>query len=271
MPHSLGFPLFPVKKAGETVILHMILGIIPARYASSRFPGKPLAEIEGKTMIQRVYEQCKKADKLSSVIVATDDVRIFQHVQSFGGEVEMTDPAHPSGTDRIAEIAARQTRFSHVINIQGDEPLINPAQIDQLCTTLTQASEPTIATLIKRIDQTAQLHSPHVVKTVIDHQGYALYFSRSPIPYSRAQEAEASHLQQYPHYQHLGIYGFQRKILLQLAQLDKTNYEKIESLEQLRWLESGYRIKTAVTTLHSYAVDTPEDLEIVRKLAQESP
>ncbi|MCL4133979.1 UNVERIFIED_CONTAM: hypothetical protein GTU68_053750, partial [Idotea baltica] len=161
----------------------MILGVIPARYASTRFPGKPLVDIKGKSMIQRVYEQCKKSPELSEVIVATDDARIQDHVLSFGGKVEMTGDHHVSGTERIAEVASRHPEFSHVINIQGDEPYIDPNQISLLCQTLTEAPHPDIATLIRPLKDASRLIDPNVVKVVKGNQGQALYFSRAPIPF----------------------------------------------------------------------------------------
>lgn len=239
----------------------MILGVIPARYASSRFPGKPLAMIHGKSMIERVYAQCKKTEMLDSVVVATDDERIYAHVKSFGGEVLMTQDSHNSGTERMAEVANMLPHFSQYINIQGDEPFIVPQQITQLCE-MMQRPEVEIATLIKRICEIKELKNPNIVKAVIDNQGNALYFSRSPIPFVRNEPFE-DWLSHAPFYQHIGIYGFQKNVLLTIPKLPSSPLEKIESLEQLGWLSNGYKIKAALTDFESIAIDTPEDLQKV--------
>ncbi len=230
-----------------------ILGVIPARFASSRFPGKPLIELAGKSMIQRVYEQAAQAHCLKEVVVATDDRRIFEAVMAFGGQVEMTSSDHPNGTDRVGELAQKKEAFSHVINIQGDEPLIDPLQIDALGELLFNP-EVEIATLVRSITDAEQINNPHVVKAVRDKRGRALYFSRLPIPYPRSDVPPA-------YFQHIGIYGFRRKTLLELIQLPPSPLEEAESLEQLRWLYHGYPIHTAITELPTYAVDRPEDVE----------
>ena len=240
------------------------IGIIPARYASTRFPGKPLADIGGKTMIQRVYEQAKKA-ALDEVLVATDDYRILNHVLAFGGKAVLTKEEHPSGTDRCFEAYCKHNRnFAFALNIQGDEPFIQPEQINQLVEALRQPSSQ-IATLGRRITEPANLHSPNVVKLVMSLQHEALYFSRHPIPYQRG--AEPAHwLQNQRYYQHIGLYGFRTDILEQLVQLPVSDLERTESLEQLRWLEHGFKIRVGLTEHASVCIDTPDDLE--RAIAQ---
>jgi 3-deoxy-manno-octulosonate cytidylyltransferase (CMP-KDO synthetase) len=245
-----------------------ILGIIPARYASSRFPGKPLADICGKSMIQRVYEQAKKALTLSDVVVATDDSRIEAHVLAFGGNVIRTAATHESGTDRCAEVISLSTDFDAVINIQGDEPLINPEQIDLLGQKLSDEGV-SIATLIKRIRSQEELHNSNTPKVVCGLNGQAIYFSRQAIPHVRAVE-ESQWLDNGTFYKHIGIYGYQTATLKQLAALHPTPLEQTECLEQLRWLENGYTIHTVETTLETQAVDTPEDLEKIIHHIQKS-
>lgn len=235
-----------------------IIGIIPARYESSRFPGKPLIDIAGKSMIRRVFEQATKSTALNHVVVATDDARILEHVRDFGGEAIMTDQAHQSGTDRCAEVAASYKEFDFAINIQGDEPYINPQQIDLVAQCLRHQNA-TIATLIKRIDGLDELNNPNTPKVVVDQQGRALYFSRFPIPYLRADN-DANPLQTHPYYKHIGIYGYRIDILTALTKLPVSLLEKAEALEQLRWLENGYQIQTAETEVETQAIDTPEDL-----------
>ncbi|HEY9533397.1 MAG TPA: 3-deoxy-manno-octulosonate cytidylyltransferase [Mucilaginibacter sp.] len=235
-----------------------ILGIIPARYASSRFPGKPLVDIGGKTMIRRVYEQAKKCNHLTEVIVATDDNRIYDHVIAFGGVAVITSSDHQSGTDRCAEVAAAHPQYHVVINIQGDEPYIDPEQITKLATCFN-FPEVQIATLVKRIKDEQELHSPNTPKVIVTKQSEAAYFSRSAIPHIRSEEPE-NWLEFYPYFKHIGIYGYRSDILQQITRLPISSLEKAEALEQLRWIENGYRIKVAETELETYAVDTPEDL-----------
>ena len=238
-------------------------GIIPARYASTRFPGKPLVIIQGKSMIQRVYEQAKRSKKLSDVVVATDDKRIADHVKSFGGKFIMTSAKHRTGTERCAEVS-KKLRLSNkdvVINIQGDEPFIDPAQIDVVCKCF-ENKETQIATLVKKISDTKELFNPNVVKAVFDKNNFALYFSRNPIPYLREDKQE-NWLKQHDYYKHIGIYGYKAEVLAALVKLKSTALEKAESLEQLRWLENGYKIKIQETKLESVAIDTPNDLEVI--------
>jgi len=240
-----------------------ILGIIPARFASTRFPGKPLIEIGGKTMIERVYIQSKKCKLLSEVVVATDDNRIFDHVISFGGKAILTSENHQSGTDRCAEVADKYTDYDVVINIQGDEPFIDPEQIEVLCNCfLHQQAE--IATLIRPITNVSILENANSPKVVINLNNEALYFSRSVIPFIRNQEKEnwANH---FPFYQHIGIYGYKTKTLKEIAGLKPSSLELAENLEQLRWLENGYKIKTAVSSHLSLSIDSPEDLKDIER------
>ncbi|MBW6482661.1 MAG: 3-deoxy-manno-octulosonate cytidylyltransferase [Vicingaceae bacterium] len=236
-----------------------ILGIIPSRYASTRFPGKPLVEIQGKSMIQRVYEQAKKASSLSEVLVATDDERISKHVIDFGGKVILTSSSHQSGTDRCAEVINKiNDAYDVVINIQGDEPFINPEQINQLCACFDYQNTQ-IATLIKKItaDELFNINKPKVIKSVDD---FAIYFSRNPIPFFRGVEKE-NWLKEHTYYKHIGIYGYTTETLKKITQLPLSLLEKAEGLEQLRWLENGYKIKVAETNLEANSVDTPEDLK----------
>ena len=224
-----------------------IIGIIPARYASTRFPGKPLVDIQGKSMIQRVYEQCIKADKLSSVLIATDDQRIYDHVISFGGKAWMTSHEHQSGTDRCAEIieSGKAGDWDAVINIQGDEPYIHPEQINLLCEVMQEKSV-AIGTLVKKIDAQSELFNHNNVKVVLNNKLDAIYFSRSPIPFNR-NFPEDEWLKHSTYYKHIGIYGYKTKTLLEISKLAKTNLD-------------GYQIKAAVTHLKSVAIDTPDDL-----------
>ncbi|GAA3984498.1 3-deoxy-manno-octulosonate cytidylyltransferase [Mucilaginibacter dorajii] len=236
-----------------------ILGIIPARYASSRFPGKPLVDIAGKSMIQRVYEQAKKCVSLAEVIVATDDERIFAHVNAFGGVAVMTGTDHQSGTDRCAEIASLHPEYDVIINIQGDEPYIDPEQITKLVACFTDANTQ-IATLIKKITTQEELFNYNSPKVVINKLSEAVYFSRATLPHIRGQEPD-NWLEFYTYFKHIGIYGYRADVLQQITKLPISGLEKAESLEQLRWIENGYRIKVAETELETHAVDVPSDLE----------
>jgi 3-deoxy-manno-octulosonate cytidylyltransferase (CMP-KDO synthetase) len=236
-----------------------IIGIIPARYASTRFPAKPLADIDGKSMIQRVYEQVAKSKSITTAIVATDHQEIYDHVKKFGGEVCMTSENHVSGTDRCYETLTLQKQtFDYVINIQGDEPFIQPEQIDLLSALLDGNTE--IATLVKIIDQQDQLFNANVVKAVVSKNKEALYFSRSTVPHIRNTD-ESEWLTKHTFYKHIGMYGYRSDILKQLTQLEVSSLEKAESLEQLRWLENGFKIKVAETKTETIGIDTPDDLE----------
>jgi len=238
----------------------VVVAVIPARYGSTRFPGKPLVDIRGKSMIQRVWERTQAAPAVGRVVVATDDERIAEHVRAFGGEVMLTRADHRSGTDRCAEVAAQLPEAEVVLNVQGDEPFVHPEQIELLVQTLREHPDCAVATLAKRIEQAHELFSPHVVKVVFSAQQRALYFSRQPIPYVRQTPSE-EWIETTAFYKHLGLYAFQRATLLQLAQLPPSALERAESLEQLRWLESGHSIAVGLTTLDTVGIDTPEDLE----------
>lgn len=240
-----------------------ILGVIPARFASSRFPGKPLADLLGKSMVQRVYLQCKKARRLSEVVVATDNRQIFDHVVSFGGNACLTSDRHPSGTDRCCEaLALQKSSFDFVVNIQGDEPFINPQQIDLLCTSLDAGTE--LATLIQKIISLEQILSPNEAKVVVNKNKEALYFSRSPIPFMQNVRRE-EWLNAMTFYRHVGLYAYRDDILNQITKLPVSKLEKAESLEQLRWIENGFTIKTVETEIEEgMCIDTPEDLEKAR-------
>jgi len=233
------------------------IGIIPARYASTRFPGKPLAMLGGRTVIQRVYEQV--AAVLEEAYVATDDERIFKAVEEFGGRVVMTRQDHKSGTDRIEEAAEKiGTQADVIINIQGDEPFIQKSQIETL-KSLFENSETQIGTLGKKFESIEAATNPNSPKIVTDKNGFALYFSRSVIPYIRGKE-QTEWLQHFPFLKHLGLYAYRRDVLRQITQLPQSPLELAESLEQLRWLENGYRIRVGLTDVETVGIDTPEDL-----------
>jgi 3-deoxy-manno-octulosonate cytidylyltransferase (CMP-KDO synthetase) len=241
-----------------------ILGIIPARFGSTRFPGKALADIGGKSMVQRVWEQARKATSLTDVVVATDDARIYDHVAGLGGRVVMTSPHHQSGTDRCQEVMAQlDGTYRYVVNIQGDEPFIQPEQIDRLAAVLDGQTE--LATLVKPITDPALLTNPNVVKAVVsggnvpESLAHALYFSRQPIPYQR-DRPQADWLQHHTYLKHIGLYAYRTDILAQITQLVLSPLERAESLEQLRWLENGFRIRVVETDLETIGIDTPEDL-----------
>jgi 3-deoxy-manno-octulosonate cytidylyltransferase (CMP-KDO synthetase) len=236
-----------------------ILGIIPARYQSSRFPGKALIDIAGKSMIQRVYEQCLKSTKLDRIVIATDDLRILDQVHSFGAEAIMTSTQHASGTDRCGEVAANFPDFDVLINIQGDEPLIDPSQIDLLCSCFDKINTQ-IATLVKIINSQEELYNENTPKVILNRNLEAVYFSRQTIPFLRGKEIN-SWLENHTFYKHIGIYGFRKQTLTEIIKLPLSSLELAESLEQLRWIENGYPIQTAITAIESQAIDTPADLE----------
>jgi 3-deoxy-manno-octulosonate cytidylyltransferase (CMP-KDO synthetase) len=237
-------------------------GIIPARYASSRFPGKPLAMINGKPMVQRVYEQSRKS--LDIVFVATDDERIFDAVKNFGGDAVMTSSEHQSGTDRCAEAVGKISRKNGidvdvVVNIQGDEPFIRPEEIDLLKSCFNDKNVE-IATLIRKTARGEDLFNPNQPKVVIDSLGNAIYFSRAAIPFIR-NLGESLWSENYTFYKHLGLYAYTVPVLKKITKLPVSYLEKAEALEQNRWIENGYRIRSAVTELESIAIDTPADLD----------
>ena len=242
------------------------IAVIPARYASTRFPGKPLAVLGGKTVIQRVYEQAVSV--LPEAYVATDDERIFEAVEAFGGRAVMTRADHKSGTDRIEEAVEKIEESGEgkeegenlvVINIQGDEPFIQPSQIETLMH-LFDDPETQIGTLGKRFETIEAVRNPNSPKIVTDRRGFALYFSRSVIPFIRGKEAD-DWLNHYPFLKHLGVYAYRREVLSEVTRLPQSALEKAESLEQLRWLENGYRIRVGLTDVETVGIDTPEDLE----------
>jgi len=232
--------------------------IIPARYASTRFPGKPLAVLGGKTVIQRVYEQVSSV--LSEVYVATDDERIFECVESFGGKAVMTRSDHQSGTDRIQEAVEKiGTQADVIINVQGDEPFIQPSQIQTLMQLFDEPSTQ-IGTLGKLFESLETVENPNSPKIVTDVRGFALYFSRSVIPYIRGKE-QKDWFSEYPFLKHLGVYAYRREVLAEVTRLPQSSLEKAESLEQLRWLQNGYRIRVGLTDVETVGIDTPEDLQ----------
>jgi len=266
------------------------VGVIPARYASSRFPGKPLAALCGRPLVHHVYERARRSKTLARVVVATDDLRIRDAVAAFGGEVQLTAAHHPSGTDRVAEVAASLSS-ELIVNIQGDEPLIEPAMIDEAVAPFFVEANLVMGTVCRRLEAEDECHSPHVVKVVRDCRGFALYFSRAPIPYHRApspkskvqgpRSATADQYQrtlpgsgqetldvghQTMYYKHIGLYVYRRDFLLELARLAPTPLEETEQLEQLRALEYGYPIRVVETKYDSIGVDTPEDLARIERM-----
>ena len=240
-----------------------ILGVIPARFASSRFPGKVLAQIASKSMLQRVYERASLARYLTATIIATDDERVYEAAKSFGARVVMTRADHVSGTDRVAEAASAENA-ELVVNIQGDEPLIDPAAIDAAVLPLAHDAEIVMGTLKKAIEDPREITDANVVKVVTDRNGDAIYFSRCPIPYERDRAKPGTH------FKHIGLYVYRRDFLLRYPALQVGPLEQAERLEQLRALENGYRIRVVETECESLGVDTPEDLERVCKLFEAS-
>jgi 3-deoxy-manno-octulosonate cytidylyltransferase (CMP-KDO synthetase) len=244
----------------DPVLPLSIVAVIPARYASTRLPGKPLADLDGRPMIEHVYRRVAASKRVSQVIVATDDLRIATRVHDFGGKVRLTKATHETGTDRLAEVAA-SLDCDVVVNVQGDEPLIDPHAIDELVAPFANEPSVQMTTRFRRINDAAELANPNIAKVVIDRGGFALYFSRAPIPYVRDPRGGWP-----PMYRHIGLYGYRRKTLLVLASLEPTPLERAEALEQLRALEHGIRIKAVETRHESFEVNTPEDLEQVRRL-----
>ena len=227
-----------------------VIGVIPARLDSTRFPAKVLADLWGKPIIQHVYERARKAKRLDEVLIATDDEKIFDTAKKFGAEVVITSKKHLTGTDRVSE-AVKKNNAEIVINIQADVPLISPLMIDRVAEVLLDDSTLVMATLMKKIEKKEEFYNPNVVKVVIDKQGFALYFSRSPIPYLKDN---------FVSYKHIGVYGYRKDFLLTFVQLPRSPLEKIENLEQLRVLENGYKIKMIETDYELIEVDTKEDL-----------
>ncbi len=241
-----------------------ILGIIPARYASTRFPGKPLIDLNGKSMIQRVYEQAKKSSSLSEVVVATDDQKIFEAVKAFKGNVIMTSEKHQSGTDRCAEVSLKMSGFDAIINIQGDEPLIDPKQINLLANCFNDISTE-LATLVKKIENQEELFNFNTPKVIVNKRSEAIYFSRQVIPYLKNVNPE-DFLKKHTFYKHIGIYGYKTSTLGIISKIPVSLLEKAEMLEQLRWIENGFKIKVAITKSESFAIDSPEDVDKVLSL-----
>ncbi len=233
--------------------------IIPARYGSSRLEGKPLIEVNGKPIIQWVYEKAQASKLADMIIVATDDERIFNAVKAFGGKVEMTSADHKCGSDRIREVVERHPEISYIVNLQGDEPLIKPDSIDAVARNVQEDEKADISTLIRVLKTEEEINNPNLVKCVIDNNGFAMYFSRSKIPYERNTGVATF-------YGHLGIYGYKREALLKMTSLPQTPLEKTESLEQLRALENGMKIKTSVVDFVPVGIDTLEDLEKFKQI-----
>lgn len=238
-----------------------VIGIIPARYGSTRFPGKPLADVDGKPMIQRVYEQAKKCPLLSEVVVATDDIRIETVVKQFKGNVVMTSTHHESGTDRCDEALKiiGNAIYDVVINIQGDEPFIHPDQVLNVIACFKDKNV-TIASLAKKITTDNELDNVNTIKVVMDKNKDALYFSRTALPYYNKKD-RSDRLKFHTYYKHVGIYGYRTNTLLDITQLKRSPLEIAESLEQLRWIENGYKIRMELTDHEAYSIDTPEDLK----------
>lgn len=233
--------------------------IIPARYGSSRLEGKPLLKVCEKPVIQWVYEKAQQAKLADMIIVATDDERIFNAVKAFGGEVEMTSVNHKCGSDRIREVAERHPEIAYIVNLQGDEPLIKPESIDAVARNVQEDDKADISTLIRVLTDEEEINNPNLVKCVVDNNGYALYFSRSKIPYERNKNVATF-------YGHLGIYGYKRDALMKMTSLPQTPLEKTESLEQLRAIENGMKIKTSVVDFVPVGIDTAEDLEKFKQI-----
>ena len=242
-----------------------VIGIIPARYNSTRFEGKVLVEIDGKPIVQHVYERAKKAKILDDLIVATDDERVVKAVEAFGGKVAFTSPDQPSGSDRIAEVV-NEIDVKIVVNIQGDEPLIEPAMINDVAECMLKDESLVMATIIRRLEDPSDLIDPNIVKVVCDKEGYALYFSRSAIPFIREKGEDASDFNSVPIYKHIGLYAYTKDFLFTFTNFPKTSLEKAEQLEQLRVLENGYRIKTVQTQFDTIGIDTPADLERLKDM-----
>ena len=239
--------------------LNEVAIIIPVRYGSTRLPGKPLIEVNNKPIIQWVYERASLSKLAGNVIAATDDINIFNAVKKFGGRVEMTSSDHQSGSDRIAEIVKKNPAIKIAVNVQGDEPLISPESIDSTIKCLIDDEKADIATLARIIDDREEIENPNTVKVVLDKSNYAMYFSRSPIPYERNSD-------QASHYGHIGLYAYKRESLIKMTELEQTQLEKAESLEQLRALENGMRIKVIIVNYKPIGIDTEEDLIEFKRL-----
>jgi 3-deoxy-manno-octulosonate cytidylyltransferase (CMP-KDO synthetase) len=240
-----------------------VVVVIPARYGSTRLPGKPLVSLAGKTMIQRVYERARMGQRIDRVIVATDDERIVKAVETFGGEARMTRPDHRTGTERVAEVAAH-VEGDVFVNVQGDEPLLDPIAVDTAVNALLEEPPASVSTVATPIKTAADIMDPNVVKTVLDFDGNALYFSRAPIPWVRDTASKV----QVRHLKHLGLYVFQRDALLEFPTLPQGDLERIEQLEQLRWMENGWKIRVAEVEHDAVSVDVAADVARVEKLLE---
>jgi 3-deoxy-manno-octulosonate cytidylyltransferase (CMP-KDO synthetase) len=243
-----------------------VVVVIPARYGATRLPGKPLVLLAGKPMIRRVYERAKLAQRVDQVIVATDDERILKVVEGFGGEARMTRTDHRTGTERVGEVAAH-VAGDVFVNVQGDEPLLDPAAVDMAVSSLLEEPQASISTVATPVKTPGDIMDPNVVKTVLDFDGNALYFSRAPIPWVRDTGSKI----QVRHLKHLGLYVFQREALLEYPTLPQGELERIEQLEQLRWMENGWKIRVAEVEHDAVSVDVPEDVARVEKLLQGQP
>jgi 3-deoxy-manno-octulosonate cytidylyltransferase (CMP-KDO synthetase) len=243
----------------------MVIGVIPARFASTRLMGKPLADIGGKPMIQHTYESASKSNLISKVIIAVDDKKVLKIAEGFGAEVIMTPKSMATGSDRIAFAAKYYKDAEIIVNIQGDEPFISGTMIDQAIEPLVFDPKVNVSTLAKKIEDLKELKSPSVTKVVFDYNNYALYFSRSPIPYVREAKTNIERITKGDIYKHIGLYVYRKEALERFSKLEPTDLEKTEKLEQLRMLENGFKIKIVVTEFESIAVDTQEDLERARK------
>ncbi|HSL89775.1 MAG TPA: 3-deoxy-manno-octulosonate cytidylyltransferase [Ignavibacteriaceae bacterium] len=252
------------KKQNERV--PTILGVIPARFASTRLMGKPLADIGGKPMIRHTYESTLNSKLIQKVIIAVDDEKVFQVVRDFGAEVMMTPKDIATGSDRIALVAKKYDNAEIIVNIQGDEPFISGVMIDQAIEPLLFDPTCNVSTLAKKIVTAEELESPNVVKVVFDYKNFAMYFSRSPIPYVREAKSKDEMFEKANIFKHIGLYVYRREYLLKYTQLEPTDLENIEKLEQLRMLENGFRIKIVETEFDSFSVDTPDDLNHARKI-----
>jgi 3-deoxy-manno-octulosonate cytidylyltransferase (CMP-KDO synthetase) len=243
-----------------------ILGVIPARFASTRLMGKPLADIGGKSLIQRTYEGAKKSKLMNQIVIAVDDEQVAKAAKGFGAAIMMTPKDCPTGSDRIAIVVKEFPRADIIVNIQGDEPFINGMMIDQAIEPLLFDREVNVSTLAKLIESVEELKSPSIVKVVFDYKNFAMYFSRSPIPFVRDAENEEEMLEQAEFYKHVGLYVYRKEYLLKFTKLSPTDLEMWEKLEQLRMLENGFKVKIVETEYDSFSVDTPEDLEKARKI-----
>ncbi|MBK7231359.1 MAG: 3-deoxy-manno-octulosonate cytidylyltransferase [Saprospiraceae bacterium] len=241
-----------------------VIAIIPARLGSTRLPRKVLRQIHGKSLIQRVYEQVSSCLVIDELVVAVDHQEVFEHVLSFGGNAIMTDPGLLSGTDRCAEVSSQFSDYPLVINVQGDEPFISHQELE-IVVNLLKNMDADIASLMVKITEQEQIHNPNVVKLLCNHSAEAMYFSRAAIPFNRS-ESTLNWSEHHDYWRHIGVYGFKREVLLELCKLPESQYEKIEKLEQLRWLEAGYKIKMGVCHYHGIGIDTEADLELAEKM-----